>query len=168
MKKREIQIALPATGEDEWLSLKDSIMSGWLTQGPKVKQFEKKFSEKFEIKHSLAVSSCTSGLHIALVAMGVGPGDEVIVPAFTWVSSANAVLYCGATPVFVDVSVDTFNIDTDQIKKITTKKAIIPVHLFGLCADIDSIKSIIPNHVKILEDAACAAGASLKIDTQEH
>ena len=72
MKKREIQIALPATGEDEWLSLKDSIMSGWLTQGPKVKQFEKKFSEKFEIKHSLAVSSCTSGLHIALVAMGVG------------------------------------------------------------------------------------------------
>ena len=164
MKKREIQIALPATGEDEWLSLKDSIMSGWLTQGPKVKQFEKKFSEKFEIKHSLAVSSCTSGLHIALVAMGVGPGDEVIVPAFTWVSSANAVLYCGATPVFVDVSVDTFNIDTDQIKKkITNKtKAIIPVHLFGLCADIDSIKSIIPNHVKILEDAACAAGAKFK------
>ena len=117
--KKEIQIALPATGEDEWLSLKDSIMSDWLTQGPKVKQFEK--IEKFEIKHSLAVSSCTSRLHIALVAMG-WPGDEVIVPAFTWVSSTNAVLYCGATPVFVDVSVDTFNIDTIKLKKLQIKQ----------------------------------------------
>lgn len=162
--KREIQIAQPTTGEEEWQAVKDSIISGWLTQGPKVRQFEKSFSEKYKIKHTLAVSSCTSGLHLALAAMGVGPGDEVIVPAFTWVSSANAVLYCGATPVFVDVSIDNFNIDINQIaKKITDKtKAIIPVHLFGLCVDIDLIKSIIPNNIKILEDAACAAGAIYK------
>ncbi len=164
MKKRIIQIALPVTGEEEWRALKDPIMSGWLTQGPKVKEFEKNFSEKYGIKHSLAVSSCTSGLHLALAATGVGPGDEVIIPAFSWISTANVVMYCGAKPVFVDVSTYNYNIDPKKISnKITNKtKAIIPVHLFGLCADIDSIKSVIPKNVKIIEDAACAAGAMYK------
>lgn len=164
MKKKIIQIAQPVTGEDEWQAVKESIMSGWITQGPKVRKFEENFAKKHEVNHALAVTSCTTGLHLALNAMGIGPGDEVIVPAFTWVSTANVVLYCGATPVFVDVSTDTFNIDPDQIaKKITNKtKAIIPVHLFGLCADIDSIKAIIPENVKILEDAACGAGAKYK------
>ncbi len=164
MKKRIIQIALPVTGEEEWYSVKDPIMSGWLTQGPKVKEFEKNFSERYGIKHSLAVSSCTSGLHLALAATGVGPGDEVIIPAFSWISTANVVMYCGAKPVFVDVSTYNYNIDPKKISnKITNKtKAIIPVHLFGLCADIDSIKSVIPKNVKIIEDAACAAGAMYK------
>ena len=164
MKKRTIQIALPVTGEDEWQSVKESIMSGWLTQGPKVRKFEENFAEKHGVNHALAVTSCTTGLHLALAAMGVGAGDEVIVPAFTWIATANVVLYCGATPVFVDVSTRTFNMDPEQVaSKVTDKtKAIIPVHLFGLCADMDAIKSAIPKHVKILEDAACAAGAKYK------
>ncbi len=116
------------------------------------------------MRHALATTSCTTALHLALAALGVGPGDEVIVPAFTWVATANAVLYCGATPVLCDVSPITFNIDpSDVASKLTERtKAIIPVHLFGLCADIDALRAAIPSHVKIVEDAACAAGAAYK------
>ncbi len=164
MEKRNIAIALPVTGEEEWLATRESIESGWLTQGPKVAEFEKQFAAMHGVKHALAVTSCTTGLHLALAAMGVGEGDEVILPAFTWVATANVVLYCGAKPVFVDVSPITFNIEPEQVAaKITDKtKAIIPVHLFGLCADMDALRAAIPSHVKILEDAACAAGAQYK------
>lgn len=162
--KRNIAIALPVTGEEEWLAVKDPIESGWLTQGPKVAAFEKQFAAMHHAEHALAVTSCTTGLHLALAAMGIGAGDEVIVPAFTWIATANVVLYCGATPVFVDVSRETFNMDPALIaEKITDRtKAIIPVHLFGLCADMDAIKAVLPPHVKIVEDAACAAGATYK------
>jgi perosamine synthetase len=158
--KRNIPISLPFTGEEEWQALREPIFSGWLTQGPKVAEFEKAFALRHHVKHALAVSNCTTALHLALVALGVTAGDEVLVPAFTWVSTANAVMYCGATPVFVDVDPYTFNIDTKEIqKKLTAKtKAIIPVHLFGLCADIDEIKRIAPN-LGIVEDGACAAGS---------
>jgi len=161
---RKIPIAIPSLTNEEWEAVREPLLSGWLTQGPKVAAFEKEFSDLHQVKHGLAVTSCTTGLHLALTALGVGPGDEVIVPAFTWVATANVVLYCGATPVFCDVDTATFNIKVEDIlSKITPRtKAIIPVHLFGLCADIDSIKKIIPPHVKILEDAACAAGASYK------
>lgn len=164
MNKRTIHIAHPVTGEEEWHAAKESIMSGWLTQGPKVAEFEKRFASKHRVHHALAVTSCTTGLHLSLAAMGIGPGDEVIVPAFTWVATANAVLYCGATPVFVDVSTETFNMDPEQVaSKITARtKVVIPVHLFGLCADMDTIRAAIPEHVQMLEDAACAAGAMYK------
>ncbi len=162
MEKRNIPIGLPSMGLEEWEATKESIMSGWITQGPKVREFEKLFAERHNVKHAYAVSNCTTALHLALVACGVGVGDEVIVPAFTWVSTANAVKYCGATPIFIDIDINTFNIDVNQIKdKITSKtKAIIPVHLFGLCADIDFIKTNFPD-LKIVEDGACAAGAAL-------
>jgi len=164
MEKRNIAIALPVTGDEEWQAVREPIMSGWLTQGPKVSEFEQMFAARHQVKHALAVTSCTTGLHLALAALDVGSGDEVIVPAFTWVATANVVLYCGATPVFVDVDPITFNMDVSQVADKITKrtKAIIPVHLFGLCADIDAIRSVIPADVKIIEDAACAAGSVYK------
>ncbi|HRE51716.1 MAG TPA: DegT/DnrJ/EryC1/StrS family aminotransferase [Flavitalea sp.] len=162
MEKRNIPIAIPSMGEEEWLAVKEPIQNGWLTQGPKVKQFEDLFAEMHQVKKALAVSNCTTALHLALLACGVGEGDEVIVPAFTWVATANAVLYCGATPVFIDIDINTFNLDLRQLKdKLTPRtKAIIPVHLFGLCADVEYIKKNFPR-LKIVEDGACAAGASL-------
>lgn len=162
MEKRNIPIAIPSMGDEEWQAVKEPIEKGWLTQGPKVKQFEDLFAEMHHVKKALAVSNCTTALHLALLACGVGEGDEVIVPAFTWVATANAVLYCNATPVFVDIDLETFNLKLDQIKeKVTGKtKAIIPVHLFGLCADVDYIRKHFPD-LKIVEDGACAAGAAL-------
>lgn len=164
MKKRNVAIALPVTGEEEWLAVKEPIMSGWLTQGPKVAEFERQFALHHQVKHALAVSSCTTGLHLALLALGIGPGDEVLVPAFTWIATANVVLYCGATPVFVDIDKSTYNIDPALVaEKVSARtKAVIVVHLFGLCADVDAIRAAIPEHVRIVEDAACAAGARYK------
>jgi perosamine synthetase len=163
IEKRNIPISLPVTGEEEWKATREPLVNGWLTSGPKVREFEKLFAERHQVKHALAVTSATTALHLALVALEVGPGDEVIVPAFTWVSTANVVLYCGATVVFADVDPITFNMDPEDLKKrIGPKtKAIIPVHLFGLCANMDSIKAISGN-IPLVEDGACAAGASYK------
>jgi dTDP-4-amino-4,6-dideoxygalactose transaminase len=163
MQTRNIPISLPQTGEEEWLATKDPIMSGWLTAGPKVREFEEIFAKRHGVKHAMAVTSATTALHLALVALNIKEGDEVIVPAFTWISTANVVLYCGAKVVFVDVDRTTFNIDVNDLKKkITSKtKAIIPVHLFGLCADMDAIKEVAGN-IALVEDGACAAGAGYK------
>ena len=161
---KNIQISLPSTGDDEWHAVREPLTTGWLTQGPKVAQFEKIFAERHGVQHALATTSCTTGLHLVLAALGIGPGDEVIVPAFTWVATANVVLYCGAIPVFADVDRQTYNIDpSDVARKITTRtKAVIAVHLFGLCAEMDALKAVTPAHISIIEDAACAAGASYK------
>jgi len=162
--KRNIQISLPFTGEDEWQACREPLMTGWLTQGPKVAAFEKAFATRHQVTQALATTSCTTALHLILSAMNIGPGDEVIVPAFTWVATANVVLYCGATPVFADVDPVTNNIIPEEIARRLTAntKAVIVVHLFGLCADIDAIRAVVPTHVKIIEDAACAAGANYK------
>lgn len=161
---RNIQISLPCTGEDEWQAVREPLMTGWLTQGPKVAAFEKAFAERHQVKHALATTSCTTGLHLILAAMGIDPGDEVIVPAFTWVATANVVIYCGAIPVFADVDPVTNNIDpADIARKLSPRtKAVIVVHLFGLCADMDAVRAVLPAHVKIVEDCACATGASYK------
>ena len=162
--KRCIRIAQPSFGEEEWRALREPLMSGWVTQGPKVAAFEQAFAERHGVGRGLATTSCTTGLHLILAALGIGPGDEVIVPSFTWVATANAVVYCGATPVIADIDRTTYNIDAaDVVRRITGKtKAVIAVHLFGLCADIDALSAVLPAHVVIVEDAACAAGASYK------
>jgi dTDP-4-amino-4,6-dideoxygalactose transaminase len=162
--KRCIRIAQPSFGEEEWRALREPLMSGWVTQGPKVAAFEQAFAERHGVGRGLATTSCTTGLHLILAALGIGPGDEVIVPSFTWVATANAVVYCGATPVIADIDRTTYNIDAaDVVRRITGKtKAVIAVHLFGLCADIDALNAVLPAHVVIVEDAACAAGASYK------
>jgi len=162
-KQRDILISHPDTNEEEWQALREPLMSGWLTQGPKVEIFEKAFAKRHDVQFALATSSCTTALHLILTALGIGPGDEVIVPAFTWVATANVVLYCGATPVFVDVDRTTFNIDAGQVSaKINQQtKAIIPVHLFGLCADMDALTEAALG-VPLIEDAACAAGCKYK------
>ena len=163
MEKRNIQISRPCLGQEEWEALKAPIDSGWITQGPRVKEFEQLFAARHQVKHALAVSNCTVALHLALIACGVKENDEVIVPAFSWISVANAVSYCNAIPVFIDIDPDTFNIDCKQIKnKISSRtKAIIAVHLFGLCANVDYIRQNFPG-IMIVEDAACAAGAALR------
>ena len=158
---RQVPIARPSIGTEEVAAVAGILESGWLTQGPKVAAFEAAFAERHGVAHALATTSCTTALHLALDAIGVGPGDEVIVPSFTWVATANAVVHCGATPVFADVDRLTFNIDaSDAAERVTNRtRAIVPVHLFGLCADIDALRTAIPDHVKLIEDAACAAGA---------
>ena len=161
---RTIQISLPATGEEEWMACKEPLETGWLSQGPAVAKLEEHFATRHGVEHALATTSCTTGLHLILAAMGIGPGDEVIVPAFTWVATANVVLYCGAIPILADVDPATNNVLASEIASRLTERtrAVIVVHLFGLCADMDAIRAVVPPGVKIIEDAACAAGASYK------
>mgnify|MGYP000847071460 CR=1 FL=1 len=167
-KRKMIQIATPKMGEEEWQALREPIETGWLTQGPKVAAFENEFARYHKVKHALATTSCTTALHLALLAVGVEPGDAVIVPSFTWVATANAVEYCGATPVFCDIDPYTYNIDPasartkieESIRKGLKVKAIIPVHLFGLYADMEAILALAGEYnLKVVEDAACASGA---------
>lgn len=163
--KRSIYISKPSLDEEEWQALREPIFSGWLTQGPKVAEFEKAFAKAHGVGFSIATTSCTTALHLALLALNIGPGDEVIVPAFTWVATANAIKYAGAKPVFCDIEGDTYNIDIRKAKRVMTPrtKAVIPVHLFGLCADMDALDEICrPKGIHIIEDAACAAGASYR------
>lgn len=133
-----------------------------VVQGPKVKEFEDKWSAFTGASHSIAVTSCTSGLHLSFAASGFGPGDEAIVPAFKWISTANVVEHLGGKVVFCDIDLETFNIDTAQVEsKITDRtKAIIPVHLFGLSADMSPILDLAEKYnLFVLEDAACGFGS---------
>ena len=141
------------------------LASGWVVQGPQVAAFEQGFREFTGLAEAVACTSCTTALHLALMAEGIGPGDEVIVPAFTWVASANAVVYCGATPVLADIALDTFNITAEEIERRRTPRtrAVMPVHLFGLAAEMDPILEVAKRwSLRVVEDAACALGTLYK------
>jgi len=158
----QIPLAKPWIGEEEIEAVAEVLKSGWIIQGPKVKEFEERFAEYQRTKYAVACNSCTAALHISLAAIGIKPGDEVIVPAFSFIASANVVLYQGAKPIFVDVDPETYNINPEKIEEKITKntRAIIPVHLMGQPANMDPILEIAEaNDLYVIEDAACAHGA---------
>jgi perosamine synthetase len=157
-----VPIARTSLLENEIQSVMEPLRSGWLVQGPKVREFEDKWSIFTGSKHSIAVTSCTTGLHLSLAALGLKLDDEVIVPAFTWISTANVVEHLGAKVVFCDVDLDTFNLDVRQLPSLVTTKtrAILPVHLFGMAADMEPINAFARAHkLWVVEDAACGFGS---------
>ncbi len=163
--KKEIPLSSPFIEKDDIKAVVDVLKTRWLSLGPKLTEFEEKFAKHIGTKYAVAVNSGTSALHIAVKALGIGPGDEVIVTSFSFVASANCVLFEGATPVFIDIESETFNIDPKKIeKKITSKtKAIIPVDVFGRPSDKEAILKIAKKHnLKVIEDSAEALGASYK------
>lgn len=160
MKRTEfLPYALPLIGEEEIKEVVDTLKSNWLSKGPKTMEFEKRFAEYVGAKHAIAMNSCTAALHIALIANGIGEGDEVITTPLTFTASANTIIHTGATPVFADVDEKTMCIDPNKIEeKITEKtKAIVPVHYGGQSCDLDKINEIAKKHnLLVLEDAAHA------------
>lgn len=160
-----MQLASPSFDESEIESVRRCLASGWVTQGPMTRQFEELLAKRHAAPYALATTSCTAALHLAALALGLGPGDEVIVPAFTWITSANAAEYVGAKAVFADVNPNTFNLDPAAFEAAITPrtKAVVAVHLFGLAADMDPIMAIARKHnLAVIEDAACAIGTSYK------
>ncbi|MEN9347542.1 MAG: hypothetical protein RLZZ77_1053 [Bacteroidota bacterium] len=161
----KIPVAKPFLSTEEAQLAYDTILTNWVTQGPRVAEFEEKFAAYVGTEYAVAVSNCTTGLHLAMIVAGVGAGDEVICPSMSYIATANAIMYVGATPVFAEVNPVTYNIDVaDAERKITPKtKAILIVHQIGMPADIDAFRALCDKHQLILiEDAACAAGSSYK------
>jgi dTDP-4-amino-4,6-dideoxygalactose transaminase len=162
MREVFLPFALPAIGEDEIAEVIDTLRSGWVTTGPKVKRFEDQFAEYTQAKNSLALNSCTAGLHMALAALGIGPHDEVIVPTLTFCATANVVVHVGARPVLVDVGPD-FQIDPIAVEKAITPmtRAIMPVHYAGQSCDLNAIYELASQHnLAVIEDAAHAIGST--------
>lgn len=160
-----IPIAQPMIGEEEKQAVLEVLESGMLAQGPRVQAFEEEFARYCGVKYAVATSSGTTALHVALLAHGIGPGDEVITTPFTFIASANSILYVGARPVFVDIDPATFNICPDLLEDAITPRtrAIMPVHLFGLPADMDPILEVAERHgLIVIEDACQAHGAEYK------
>ncbi|MBL0109218.1 MAG: DegT/DnrJ/EryC1/StrS family aminotransferase [Ignavibacteria bacterium] len=160
-----IPIAKPYLTADEAQSAYDTILTGWVTQGPRVEEFENKFCEYTGAKYAAAISNCTTALHLAMIIAGIGKDDEVICPSMSYIATANCIKYVGAKPVFAEIDPDNYNIDIKHVKKLITDKtkAVIIVHQIGMPADIDEFKKLCDEHnLKLIEDAACAAGSSYK------
>ncbi len=160
-----IPITKPYLGIEEAEAARVAVQSGWITQGPKVAEFERAMADYCGTAEAVAVSNCTTALHLALVALGVGPGDEVICPSMSFIATANSIRHAGATPVFADVDPQTYNLDPDATQAAITPrtKVIMVVHQIGLPVDIDRFLEIGEQHcIKILEDAACAIGSRYK------
>ncbi|WP_330277522.1 DegT/DnrJ/EryC1/StrS family aminotransferase [Lentzea sp. NBC_00516] len=155
----------PLLGEEEALAAAEAVRSGWVAQGPRVREFEEAFAASVGAQHGVAVSSCTTGLHLAVHVLGIGPGDEVVVPSLSFIATANAVRYTGATPVFADVEVETGNLSASTVETVLTERtrAVMVVHQAGVPADVDALKALCePRGIAVIEDAACAAGSTYK------
>jgi len=161
----KIPIAKPFLGEDEAQAAYDTIKTGWVTQGPKVQEFEENFAKYIGSKYAVAVSSCTTALHLALLVSGIGEVDEVICPSLSFIATANSIIHAGATPVFAEIDPLTLNIDVNHAEKLISSKtkAILIVHQIGMPADIDVFKTLCDRYdLKLIEDAACAIGSEYK------
>ena len=164
LREEFLPYALPSIGEEEIAEVIDSLRSGWITTGPKVKRFESEFAAYVGVRHAIAVNSCTAALHIALAALGIGPGDEVITSPLTFCSTANVVLHLGGTPTFADIGED-YNVDPSEIeRRITPRtKVIIPVHYSGQPCRMDDILACAHKHnLLVIEDAAHAVGSKYR------
>jgi dTDP-4-amino-4,6-dideoxygalactose transaminase len=155
-RKSRLGFQPPAIGEEEIAAVAETLRSGWLTTGPRAAELERRMAEYLEAEHVLAVASGTAAMHLALVALGVGPGDEVITSPITWPATANVIVHCGATPVFCDVRDSDLNIDAELVPALVTERtrAILPVHLAGQPCDLDPILAL---GLPVVEDAAHAA-----------
>jgi dTDP-4-amino-4,6-dideoxygalactose transaminase len=164
LHKDFVPVARPCLGREEVLAAERAILSGWVTQGPEVAAFEREFALFVGAPHACAVSSCTTALHLALLAVGVRPGDEVITVSHSYIATANAIRYCGAKPVFVDIDPGTFNIDPRQIEPAIGEctRAILCVHQMGMPCDLKEILEVARKHkLPVVEDAACAIGSEI-------
>jgi UDP-4-amino-4-deoxy-L-arabinose-oxoglutarate aminotransferase len=161
MNQAFLPFSRPSIGDEEIAAVEQVLRSGWITTGPKNQELEQQFAERVGARHAVALSSATGAMHITLLALGIGPGDEVITPSQTWVSTANMICLLGATPVFVDVDLDTLMSDVAAIEATITPrtKAIIPVHYAGAAFDLDPLYALAERHgIPVIEDAAHAAG----------
>lgn len=159
-----VPVMVPWLGAQEARAAADAVMSGWVAQGPRVAEFERRFAERVGAAHGVAVSSCTTALHLSLVTLDIGPGDEVVVPSLSFVATANAVRYTGARPVFADVEEATGNVTAASVEAVCTPatRAVIAVHQAGVPADVRALRAACGRlGVALVEDAACAAGATV-------
>lgn len=162
-----IPIAKPCIDEREADAARRVILSGWITQGPEVAAFEHEFAESVAAPYACAVSNCTTALHLALLAAGVGPGDEVITVSHSFIATANGIRYCGATPVFIDICLETFNLDVDRVEAAITPRTrvILCVHQLGMPCDLTRLVAVARKHsLPLIEDAACAIGSEILYD----